>query len=254
MIEIRNLTKRFGAATAVNDLSFKVQPGEVLGFLGPNGAGKSTTMKMVTGFLSPTSGTVLVNGHDVTTDALAAKALIGYLPEGAPLYPDMTPRSLLAFIADARGIHVKPAPRADRGRHPTSVPRRCARPAPRDAGQGEGFKRRAGLAAAILHDPPVLILDEPTDGLSDPNQKEHVRGAASSARWRAGKVIILSTRHPRRGRGRAHARSSPAASSCSTGCPSTCASARATTARSSPRSRSKVAETVAAAAAPAWPA
>jgi ABC-2 type transport system ATP-binding protein len=188
MIEIRNLTKRFGAATAVDDLSFRVQPGEVLGFLGPNGAGKSTTMKMVTGFLSPTSGTVLVNGHDVTTDPLATKALIGYLPEGAPLYPDMTPRSLLAFVADARSI----AGGQRKARIADAIHRVELEGVldQRIETLSKGFKRRVGLAAAILHDPPVLILDEPTDGL-DPNQKEHVRGLIRE--MAAGKVIILST-------------------------------------------------------------
>jgi len=188
MIEIRNLTKRFGAATAVDDLSFKVAPGEVLGFLGPNGAGKSTTMKMVTGFLPPTSGQVLVNGHDVAVDPLATKSLIGYLPEGAPLYPDMTPRSLLAFVADARGI----ASGQRKSLIAEAVRRVELEPVldQRIDTLSKGFKRRVGLAAAILHDPPVLILDEPTDGL-DPNQKDHVRGLIRE--MAKGKVIILST-------------------------------------------------------------
>ena len=188
MIEIRNLTKRFGAATAVDDLSFRVQPGEVLGFLGPNGAGKSTTMKMVTGFLSPTSGTVLVNGHDVSQDPLATKSLIGYLPEGAPLYPDMTPRSFLAFVADARSV----APSQRKARIADAI-RRVELEGVLDQKLetlSKGFKRRVGLAAAIVHDPPVLVLDEPTDGL-DPNQKEHVRSLIRE--MAAGKVIILST-------------------------------------------------------------
>jgi len=188
MIEIRNLTKRFGAATAVDNLSFRVQPGEVLGFLGPNGAGKSTTMKMVTGFLSPTSGTVLVNGHDVSTNPLATKSLIGYLPEGAPLYPDMTPRSFLAFVADARSV----APSQRKARIADAI-RRVELEGVLDQKLetlSKGFKRRVGLAAAIVHDPPVLVLDEPTDGL-DPNQKEHVRSLIRE--MAAGKVIILST-------------------------------------------------------------
>lgn len=188
MIEIRNLTKRFGPFTAVDNLSFQVRPGEVLGFLGPNGAGKSTTMKMVTGFLPPTSGTAAVCGHDITDAALAAKQRIGYLPEGAPLYPDMTPRGMLGFVAEARGIKG--------ARRKQAIEAAIERV---DLGGvldqrietlSKGFKRRVGLALAILHDPEVLILDEPTDGL-DPNQKHEVRELIRS--MSRGKVIVLST-------------------------------------------------------------
>lgn len=188
MIEISHLTKRFGRFTAVDDLSFQVQPGEVLGFLGPNGAGKSTTMKMVTGFLPPTEGLVRVAGHDIVTDAQAAKACIGYLPEGAPLYPDMTPRSIMRFAGRLR--RMGRAHLSDRMKKVTDLV---------DLGSvldqpietlSKGFKRRVGLGLAILHDPQVLILDEPTDGL-DPNQKHHVRDLIRS--MSAGKVIILST-------------------------------------------------------------
>jgi len=188
MIEIRNLSKRFGTHRVVDDISFDVRPGEVLGFLGPNGAGKSTTMKMITGFLPPNSGTAVVCGHDVRQDPDGAKRRIGYLPEGAPLYPDMTPASLLAFLAEVRGI-----PKAQRRGRIDEVVQVV------DLGSvwrqrietlSKGFKRRLGLAAAILHDPEVLILDEPTDGL-DPNQKREVRALIRS--MSEGKTIVLST-------------------------------------------------------------
>lgn len=188
MIEIQNLSKKFGPLKAVDGLSLRVEPGEVLGFLGPNGAGKSTTMKMVTGFLTPDGGSVKVAGEDVVTNPLAAKRRIGYLPEGAPLYGDMTPRSFLEFIAQIRGL---------RGQDKT---RRVAEAIARTSLQGvlekpietlsKGFKRRVGLAQAILHDPQILILDEPTDGL-DPNQKHEVRELIRG--MSRDKVIVLST-------------------------------------------------------------
>src|SRR5690554_2343040 len=188
MIELRHLTKRFDKHTAVDDLSLTVAPGEVLGFLGPNGAGKSTTMKMITGFLAPTSGTALIQGFDIRTRTRQAQRLIGYLPEGAPCYEDMRVAPFLNFIAEVRGY------RGDEKR------RRVARVVEqlelgRVLGQtidtlSKGFKRRVGLAQAILHDPQVLILDEPTDGL-DPNQKhqvrELIRGLARD------KIVIIST-------------------------------------------------------------
>jgi len=188
MIEIQNLTKRFGPITAVDDLSFRVQSGEVLGFLGPNGAGKSTTMKMVTGFLPPTSGAIQVCGHDVLKDAAAAQARIGYLPEGAPLYPDMNPRSMMRFVGRARDMDV--------ARLEARIDEVCrlvhleAVMDQRIETLSKGFKRRVGLALAILHDPEVLVLDEPTDGL-DPNQKHEVRELIRT--MSAGKVIVLST-------------------------------------------------------------
>ena len=188
MIEIRNLTKRFGALTAVDDLSFRVSPGEVLGFLGPNGAGKSTTMKMVTGFLPPTSGTATVCGHDILTAPADAKAAIGYLPEGAPLYPDMTPRQMLRFVGEARGMGG--ARLAERMETVTELVELGHVMNQRIETLSKGFKRRVGLALAILHDPEVLVLDEPTDGL-DPNQKHQVRDLIRS--MAAGKVIVLST-------------------------------------------------------------
>jgi len=188
MIQIRNLTKKFGPFTAVDDISFTVEQGEVLGFLGPNGAGKSTTMKMLTGFLAPTHGTAIVCGHDVRTEPRAVKANIGYLPEGAPLYPDMTPLSLLRFVAEIRGYSgTRRNQRIDEVValvHLESVLHQ------RIETLSKGFKRRVGLAQAILHDPEVLILDEPTDGL-DPNQKHDVR--ALIKQMAPGKVIVLST-------------------------------------------------------------
>ncbi|MFT5050226.1 MAG: ABC-2 type transport system ATP-binding protein [Chlamydiales bacterium] len=187
MIEIRNLSKHFGPFRAVDDITFKVERGEVLGFLGPNGAGKSTTMKMVAGFLAPTSGTAIVCGHDVTADPMSVKAAIGYLPEGAPLYPDMTPRALLAFAADLRGLGATKQARID------DVVERVQLAGvmnQRIETLSKGFKRRVGLALAILHDPDVLVLDEPTDGL-DPNQKHEVRKLIRD--MAPGKVIVLST-------------------------------------------------------------
>ncbi len=188
MIEIEGLTKRFGPVTAVNDLSLRVAKGEVLGFLGPNGAGKSTTMKMITGFLAPSAGRARVCGHDVEMDAIAAQAAIGYLPEGAPAYGDMTARQFLLFIAEIRGFKGTVA----RARV-QSVVGKTELEGVLDqsiATLSKGFKRRVGLAQAILHDPPVLIMDEPTDGL-DPNQKHSVRTMIRA--MAAEKAIIVST-------------------------------------------------------------
>lgn len=188
MIDIRALSKRFGPFLAVDGASFKVERGEVLGFLGPNGAGKSTTMKMVTGFLAPTSGTAVVCGHDVVQEPLAVKERIGYLPEGAPAYPDMTPESFLGFVAAVRGLHgVARQRRIDELKsivHLEGVMRQPIETL------SKGYKRRVGLAAAILHDPDVLIMDEPTDGL-DPNQKHEVRQLIRA--MAPHKAIVLST-------------------------------------------------------------
>jgi len=187
-VEITHLHKHFGSLVAVNDVSFKVAQGEVLGFLGPNGAGKSTTMKMITGFLTPTAGTVTVSGYDITQQPLEVKKRIGYLPEGAPVYPDMTPANFLDFIAEVRGFRG-----ADKQRRiATTVAQVNLENVlyqPIDT-LSKGFKRRVGLAQAILHDPEVLILDEPTDGL-DPNQKNEVRTLIKNMAKE--KVIILST-------------------------------------------------------------
>ena len=188
MIETSNLRKRYGRLVAVDGISFRVEPGEVLGFLGPNGAGKSTTMKMIAGFLAPSEGTAKVCGHDVTTDSLAARRALGYLPEGAPAYAEMTPRGLLAFVADLRGL--KGEQRKQRldfviGR--LAIAGVLEQPIET---LSKGFKRRVGFACAIVHDPAALVLDEPTDGL-DPNQKHEVRGLISElARQR---TLLLST-------------------------------------------------------------
>ena len=188
MIEIRNLTKRFAQHTAVDGLSFQVQQGEVLGFLGPNGAGKSTTMKMLTGFLAPTSGSASILGFDIQTHTLKAQRQIGYLPEGAPCYGDMTVRGFLEFIAEVRGF---------RGAEKKQRVLRAVAQVELDKvleqsieTLSKGFKRRVGLAQAIVHDPKVLILDEPTDGL-DPNQKHEMRAIIRA--MSPGKAIIIST-------------------------------------------------------------
>ena len=188
MIEISHLTKRYGALTAVDDVSFQVTAGEVLGFLGPNGAGKSTTMKMITGFLAPSSGTIKVCGHDVLDAPLAAKACMGYLPEGAPSYGEMSVRGFLDFIADIRGLSG-----TQRRARLDSVIERLALGIVLEQmieTLSKGFRRRVGLAQALLHDPQVLILDEPTDGL-DPNQKHEVRELISAMSKE--KIIVIST-------------------------------------------------------------
>jgi ABC-2 type transport system ATP-binding protein len=187
-IEARRLCKRYGHLTAVDDLSFDVGAGEVLGFLGPNGAGKSTTMKMLTGFLTPTSGTAVVDGHDVVNDSLAARRSIGYLPEGAPSYGEMTVRSFLEFIARARGFEGREALRAAGA----SIEQLNLHSVPEQPIEtlSKGFKRRVGLAQAIIHDPRVLVLDEPTDGL-DPNQKHEVRKLIRE--MSSEKIIVIST-------------------------------------------------------------
>lgn len=188
MVEIQQLTKSFGPILAVDGVSFTVGQGEVLGFLGPNGAGKSTTMKMITGFLTPTSGTVRVCGHDVQEQPLEAKKRLGYLPEGAPAYQDMTPASFLNFIGEMRGM------RGDSLRKAISetVEKVNLQTVMNQSIEtlSKGFKRRVGLAQAILHDPEVLVLDEPTDGL-DPNQKHEVRTLIRAMAQH--KAIILST-------------------------------------------------------------
>ncbi|MCC6320125.1 MAG: ABC transporter ATP-binding protein [Phycisphaerales bacterium] len=188
MIEIKGLVKRFGALTAVDGVSFSVQRGEVLGFLGPNGAGKSTTMKMLTGYLSPTAGRVTVVGHDVEQEPIAVKERIGYLPEGAPAYPDMTPWEFLNFIAQVRGIDR--ARRAARIEEVASMVHLEGVMRQTIDTLSKGYKRRVGLAQAILHDPEVLVMDEPTDGL-DPNQKHEVR--ALIQKMAPAKAIVLST-------------------------------------------------------------
>ncbi len=188
MIEIEGLTKRFGPIAAVAGIDLTVNKGEVLGFLGPNGAGKSTTMKMVTGYLAPTSGRVRILGHDVATDTIAAQRAIGYLPEGAPAYGDMTPRQFLLFIAEVRGFKgAEGKARVAEAVGKTELDPVLDQPIET---LSKGFKRRVGLAQAILHDPPVLVMDEPTDGL-DPNQKHSVRTLIRA--MAPEKTIIVST-------------------------------------------------------------
>lgn len=188
MIKIENLRKTYGDFTAVKNISFSVQPGEVLGFLGPNGAGKSTTMKMITGFIRPTAGFVSIFNYDIEKAPVAAKSLIGYLPEGAPAYGDMLVSQFLRFIAEARGFTGE-----EKQRRVDHVVERLAletmvnRPIDN---LSKGFKRRVGIAQAIIHDPQVLILDEPTDGL-DPNQKHQVRELIRGLSKE--KIVIIST-------------------------------------------------------------
>jgi ABC-2 type transport system ATP-binding protein len=188
MIRIENLTRHFGAFTAVDNLSFQVQPGEVLGFLGPNGAGKSTTMKMITGFLQPSSGRVDIFGYDMWRNPLPAKKMLGYLPEGAPSYGEMSVQSFLAFIADVRGLRGAEKQRAIAAAAEKSALTEVM--AQTVDTLSKGYRRRVGIAQAILHDPQVLILDEPTDGL-DPNQKHHVRELIRSLSQE--KLVIVST-------------------------------------------------------------
>jgi len=188
MIEAKALSKSYGSFTAVDDLSFTVEDGQVLGFLGPNGAGKSTTMKMLTGFLSPTSGTALINGLDVVENSVSVRKSIGYLPEGAPSYGEMTVQQFLTFVARARLIDKKDVPASVE----TSINKLNLSRVKHQVIDtlSKGFKRRVGLAQAIIHDPQILILDEPTDGL-DPNQKREVRGLIRS--MAKDKIIIIST-------------------------------------------------------------
>jgi ABC-2 type transport system ATP-binding protein len=188
MIECHNLTKRYGSLLAVDDLSFQVEPGEVLGFLGPNGAGKSTTMRILAGFLPATSGSATVCGFDVDTQSTDAKRRIGYLPEGAPNYPEMSPRSFLEFVADVRGL--KGSKRTSRLDEVYGLLHLEPVLAQTIDTLSKGYKRRVGLAQAIVHDPDVLILDEPTDGL-DPNQKQEVRRLINQ--MSQSKIIVIST-------------------------------------------------------------
>lgn len=188
MIEANALRKEYGGFTAVDGLSFSVEPGQVLGFLGPNGAGKSTTMKMLTGFLPPTSGSASIKGYDVVRSPLRARQQLGYLPEGAPSYGEMTVLEFLNFVAAARNIEPPRRTRAvgEAGER-LSLQRVLHQPIDT---LSKGFRRRVGLAQAIMHDPDVLILDEPTDGL-DPNQKHEVRCLIEE--MSSDKIIVIST-------------------------------------------------------------
>lgn len=188
MLEVKNLVKRFGSFEAVKGISFTVAKGEVLGFLGPNGAGKSTTMRMITGFLPPTSGTASICGHDVLQDPVGAKQCLGYLPESAPSYRAMTVRDFLRFIAEARGFYGKAA----KARVDEVIKKARLAPVVNKTIEtlSKGYRQRTCFAQAILHDPAVLIMDEPTDGL-DPNQKQTVREMIKE--MAAEKAIVIST-------------------------------------------------------------
>ena len=188
MIKIINLTKKFDDFVAVSNLNMHVNKGEVLGFLGPNGAGKSTTMKMITGFIKPTSGSIEINNMDIEQHSIETKRLIGYLPEGAPLYGDMTPKNMLKFVSSIRGMNAKEFQSAyDNVVVQTQITDVINQPIET---LSKGYKRRVGLAQALIHDPEILILDEPTDGL-DPNQKHHVRTLINE--MGKTKAIIIST-------------------------------------------------------------
>ncbi len=188
MLELDALTKSFNGRTAVSGLSFKLEQGDVLGFLGQNGAGKSTTMRMITGVLEPDSGDARIMGHSITQDRRTAQGQLGYLPEGAPLYRDMTPTGFLSFLADAHGMtRVERTGAIERVIADARIANVANQPI---ATLSKGYRRRVGLAGAILNDPPVLLLDEPTDGL-DPIQKRAVR--ALIARMARDKAIVIST-------------------------------------------------------------
>jgi ABC-2 type transport system ATP-binding protein len=188
MIEVENLTKHFGPKFAVNDISFTVKPGEVLGFLGPNGAGKSTTMRMITGFITPSSGDALVCGHSIIDEPYLAKQKIGYLPESAPLYNDMTVIGFLKFCADVRNLSGVAKTDAVERAIETCFLQTVAKQSIDTL--SKGYRHRTCLAQSLLHDPEVLILDEPTDGL-DPNQKHEVRQLIK--RLGETKTILFST-------------------------------------------------------------
>ncbi|WP_373500223.1 ABC transporter ATP-binding protein [Desulfococcus sp.] len=188
MIEVKNLSKFFGPIPAVNRISFRVQKGEILGFLGPNGAGKSTSMRMITGFVPPSEGTAVIGGHDIQTAPVAARKKIGYLPENAPVYPDMTVFGYLDFCAQIRGFSG-----AERKQRVWETIEKCFLTGVEHqtvSTLSKGFKQRVCFAQSILHDPEYLILDEPTDGL-DPNQKHEVR--LMIRRMSPEKAIVLST-------------------------------------------------------------
>ncbi|MBT3981534.1 MAG: ABC transporter ATP-binding protein [Bacteriovoracaceae bacterium] len=188
MIEVSNLSKNFGNIKAVDDVSFNVNIGEVLGFLGPNGAGKSTTMKIITCFLKPSDGDVKVAGHSIHEDPISVKRKIGYMPENAPLYEDMTVVEFLQFVCEMRNIDLERRPSSIDG-----VITKCHLENVKNQSietLSKGFKRRVSMAQALIHDPEVLILDEPTDGL-DPNQKHDVRALIKELS--NSKCIILST-------------------------------------------------------------
>jgi ABC-2 type transport system ATP-binding protein len=188
MLSVRGVSKSFLGRTVVDDVSFDVAAGEIVAFLGPNGAGKTTTMRMIAGILEPDSGTILCGEHDMWADRLKAQSLLGYLPEGAPLYGEMTALSYLGFMCETRAI--------TKAQRTAAIAAAVARTSLEDVLQrpietlSKGFRRRVALAGAILHDPPILILDEPTDGL-DPNQKRAARALIRT--FSPGRAILIST-------------------------------------------------------------
>lgn len=188
MIVATNLSKHYGPLLAVDNISFKAEPGEVLGFLGPNGAGKSSAMRMISGFLLPSSGSASIYGHNVVKEPIAAKKCLGYLPEGAPLYSELNTEQFLRFIARARGMDKA----TQRARINLTLERLSLKSIAHQTIEtlSKGFKRRVGLAAAILHEPAALVLDEPTDGL-DPNQKHEVRALIRELAKE--RTVLLST-------------------------------------------------------------
>jgi len=188
MIEVKELRKAFGPIVAVDGVSFAADEGDVLGFLGPNGAGKSTTMRMLSCFLVPDSGTAIIAGHDIVQQPVEVRRRVGYLAENAPAYDEMTSEAFLRFVCQARGVG-----RADRDGAIARVVESCALEGVMHQPIGtlsKGYRRRVGLAQALIHDPPVLILDEPTDGL-DPNQKHDVRQLIKKLAKQ--KCIVIST-------------------------------------------------------------
>ena len=188
MIEAQGLSKYYGDFAAIKDISFQIHQGEVVAFLGPNGAGKSTTMKLLTGYLAPSAGTSRIAGHDMSSDRLAGLARLGYLPENGPLYPDMTPRALLSFFADARGLsRSRKRERIDAVVELCSLGSVIGKPIGK---LSRGYRQRTGMAQVLLHEPDVLILDEPTAGL-DPNQIHEVR--ETIRKLGRSKTILLST-------------------------------------------------------------
>ena len=188
MIEVEGLAKRYESVTAVDGVSFEVPKGQILGFLGPNGAGKSTTMKMLTGFIEPTAGTALIGGKDIRRDSIAVRSQVGYLPESAPSYGEMTVREFLEFVAEMRSFRgAAKRSAAERMRETCSLGEVWDQTIET---LSKGFRQRVGFAQSLIHDPPVLILDEPTDGL-DPNQKFEVRKLIKT--MGKDKTIVLST-------------------------------------------------------------
>ncbi len=190
MIEVEGISKRYGEVEAVCDVSFGVQRGEVVGFLGPNGAGKTTTMRMITGFLPPSAGRIVVAGHDLESEPLAARRSIGYLPETPPLYPEMRVADFVRYVAALKDV-----PRPDRAEKVEKALRACALS---DVGRkvigtlSKGYRQRVGLAQAIVHEPEVLVLDEPTAGL-DPIQIAEIRQLIRDLAEERGRTVILST-------------------------------------------------------------